>query len=183
MIQLLDDFALVRPTIVASTPRLWSMLYNQYLQELHAAYVKWQGQQQQQQQRDANVATSNSPGGDGASGANDQASDLKASAMARKSLEEAPTTDVTTDAEHFDVEKVPADLRREVMGRFKGKLGGREQMITTGGAPTGKMVKRFIIDCFEGMVNEGYGATEVRLKKENSLFPIVHYIKGWRHCQ
>ena len=35
--QLLDDYALVRPTFVASTPRFWNMLYNSYLQALQSA--------------------------------------------------------------------------------------------------------------------------------------------------
>lgn len=131
--QLFDDFALVRPTIVASTPRLWGMLYNQYIQELHEAYIQYQ------KERDLPVSTE---------------------------LGNADQTDVASDEDlgsvkHFDVERVPTELKREVMSRFKSKLGGREQRITTGGAPTGKLVKMFIIECFEGMVNEGYGSTEV----------------------
>ena len=39
--QLLDDYALVRPTVVASTPRFWSMLYNKYLQALQSAYRQY----------------------------------------------------------------------------------------------------------------------------------------------
>ncbi|KAL5509707.1 hypothetical protein EMCRGX_G005124 [Ephydatia muelleri] len=39
----LDDFALVRPTIVSSTPRFWNLVYNQYLDVLsqeHKLYLK-----------------------------------------------------------------------------------------------------------------------------------------------
>ena len=61
------------------------------------------------------------------------------------------------------MERVPAELRKEVMSRFKSKLGGRERLVTTGGATTGKLVKRFVIDCFDGMFNDGYGSTEVRI--------------------
>ena len=147
LLQLYDDFALVRPTIVASTPRLWTMMYNQYLQELQEAFVKQQTDHEHpdfipefpdpNKGRDPATDSENTPG--------------------------ATSSDVRGhDLRHFNVEKVPADLRKAVMSRFKSKLGGREKMITTGGAPTGKMVKRFIIDCFEGMVNDGYGSTEVR---------------------
>lgn len=122
------------------------MLYNQYLQELHEAYVKQQNE-------------GNSP-----------IREPSDTSMGRDlATHSENTTDSSSpefgvrDIDHFDVEQVPADLRREVMSRFKSKLGGREKMITTGGAPTGKMVKRFIIDCFEGMVNEGYGSTEVHI--------------------
>lgn len=134
--QLFDDFALVRPTIVASTPRLWTMLYNHYLQELHEAYVRYQSKVHELPELNTEATDSES---------------------------RTDTSSLAVDLQHFDVEQVPAHLRKEVMGRFKSKLGGREKMITTGGAPTGKMVKRFIIDCFEGMVNEGYGSTEVKL--------------------
>lgn len=79
----------------------------------------------------------------------------------RKANHEAKTNTDDLTIEHFDVEQVPGELRREIMCKFKSKLGGREYHITTGGAPTGAHVKRFIIECFEGMVNEGYGSTEV----------------------
>lgn len=107
------------------------MLYNQYIQELHLVYV-------QHMQNKAMVEPT-------ASG------ETESGAEAVSSI----------DLEHFDVEKVPYDLQREVRGRFKSKLGGRERILTTGGAPTGNMVKKFIMECFEGMVNDGYGSTEV----------------------
>ncbi len=138
-LQLFDDFALVRPTIVASTPRLWSMLYNQYIQELHEAYIQYQnGEELLPTAADAHQANFISD------------------------------EDLGT-VKHFDVEKVPAELKREIMSRFRSKLGGRECRITTGGAPTGKLVKMFIIECFEGMVNDGYGSTEVGRYRVNIL--------------
>ena len=138
ILQLFDVFSLVRPTIVASTPRLWNMLYNQYIQELHEAYIQYQKER-----------------------------DLPSSSE----LDDTDQADVKSDedsgiAKHFDVDKVPAELKREVMSRFRSKLGGREQRITTGGAPTGKRVKMFIIECFEGMVNEGYGSTEASSRQQ-----------------
>lgn len=140
--QLFDDFALVRPTIVASTPRLWTMLYNQYMQELHLAYVQHQSKEKVPFATDSAMVE---PTGVG---------------METENAAEVASS-IDANLEHFDVEKVPLDLQREVRGRFKSKLGGRERMLTTGGAPTGKMVKKFIIECFEGMVNDGYGSTEV----------------------
>lgn len=122
------------------------MLYNQYLQELHEAYVRCQNGAHDPVPKLPNLNTNR---------------DLATDSESRTNI---ASLDVGGhDLQHFDAEQVPADLRKEVMSRFKSKLGGREKMITTGGAPTGKMVKRFIIDCFEGMVNEGYGSTEVRI--------------------
>lgn len=137
---------MVRPTIIASTPRLWTILYNQYLQALHEAYVE-------QQRKEPDSPSADSPSSELA----DNSKDRGLETVLEVKRDALPPYDI----KHFDVETVPADLQREVMGRFKSKLGGREKMITTGGAPTGKRVKRFIIDCFEGMVNEGYGSTEV----------------------
>lgn len=108
------------------------MLYNQYLQELHEAYTLYQSER---------------------------------SAATPVNEDNSATGSVTLPQDamkHFDIEKVPHELKSRVMLRFKSKLGGRERRITTGGAPTGKLVKKFIIECFDGMVSEGYGSTEVQ---------------------
>ena len=61
----------------------------------------------------------------------------------------------------FNPSVVPLEIRQGVLRRFKSVLGGREQLISTGGAPTGQAVKTFMIECFKGIPQEGYGATEV----------------------
>ena len=124
------------------------MLYNQYVEELHLAYV------QHQSKGKVPVAADPAMAEDVNTDSGETCTD--SAAEAASSIDASPG-----GMEHFDVEKVPLDLRREVRDRFKSKLGGRERMLTTGGAPTGKMVKRFIMECFEGMVNDGYGLTEV----------------------
>jgi len=127
--KLLDDFSLLRPTIVASTPRLWTTLYNQYLQALHEAFIEHQ---------------------------------TKTNVLAITSGNSGELCNGSADLEHFDPDKVPQEIVDQVMGKFRNKLGGRERMITTGGAPTAPAVLKFIIHCFKGMVNDGYGSTEVR---------------------
>lgn len=124
--------------MVASTPRLWTMLYNQYLKALHEAYTHQQTQ------------------------ASQRTSSTEPSGMTPPTSCAAATAEDKGIFEHFDPAQVPAELRETVMSLFKSKLGGRERMITTGGAPTASSVKRFVIDCFGGMVNDGYGSTEVR---------------------
>lgn len=113
------------------------MLYNQYLQELHEAYIHYQ-----------NTNNSASP--------EEQKEHTGATTEAENDARAQ-----TNSLEHFDIKQVPEEIKSSVMLRFKGKLGGRERRITTGGAPTGKLVKRFLIECFDGMVSEGYGSTEV----------------------
>lgn len=122
-----DDFALLRPTIVASTPRLWTSLYNEYLKVLYEAFSKHK----------ANAST------------------LEGAAIATEEMPEQ------ISVEHFDPDQVPAEIVGQVMSQFKSRLGGRERMVTTGGAATDPAVLKFIIHCFKGMVNDGYGSTEV----------------------
>ena len=114
------------------------MLYDKYLQALHKAYIHSQHEEVLEKSSDAKE--------EGISRTDKQSS----FSSSGKSLE------------HFDPNAVPAELRMEVIGKFKSMLGGRERLVITGGAPTGKLVKRFIIECFDGMINEGYGSTEVR---------------------
>ena len=119
------------------------MLYNQYLKTLHEVYVSYQTQTSQKASTEEPAGTT--PPSDAtppASGA-------------------ATIGNHEDNFEHFDPAQVPAELRESVISMFKSKLGGRERIITTGGAPTALAVKRFIIDCFGGMVNDGYGSTEV----------------------
>ena len=61
----------------------------------------------------------------------------------------------------FNPGVVPREIKELVMKEFRSVLGGREQLITTGGAPTGDQVKQFMMHCFRGIMSEGYGATEV----------------------
>ena len=116
------------------------MLYNQYLQELREAYMN-----------ERNVDSATSANQEGQSGADVDEDNLPIN------------TEMSNGLELFDIQKVPEELKSRVMQRFKSKLGGRERRITTGGAPTDKLVKRFVIDCFAGMVSEGYGSTEVNV--------------------
>ena len=122
------------------------MLYNQYLQEVHDAYIQRQTEESAKPEKQTECTNPE-----------DRA---------------VEATAVSPSLEHFDIKKVPKELRREVMQRFKSKLGGREQRITTGGAPTAKAVKKFIINCFAGMVSEGYGSTEVRFTRRAPIMEI-----------
>eukprot|EP00731_Ephydatia_muelleri_P014123 Em0007g1433a len=69
----LDDFALVRPTIVSSTPRFWNLVYNQYLDVLsqeHKLYLKSLKDRLQEGQDPAIANIPQAPVGDIATGGN-----------------------------------------------------------------------------------------------------------------
>ncbi len=256
----MDDFALVRPTIVASTPRFWTLLYNQYLHTLYEAYTahlaetahKGAGKSQvsenfsedgsdaseseeakerqlgigekqeesavtEETQRvttttdagnlesDVTMVTPSPPADDPTSTPKvaDNAihrtavdedvsadhvceggvrNDISNETASDSVLEIAPV-DIAEEGEqlqslsnsstlpptpsNFDPSSVPLPIRQKVLKQFRFVLGGREQIISTGGAPTGKAVKMFMIHCFKGILQEGYGTTEVRITHLN----------------
>ena len=49
----------------------------------------------------------------------------------------------------------------EAKDQYKDILGGRCLIIVTGGAATGKAVKKFLQDVLTMFVSDGYGTTEV----------------------
>lgn len=255
----MDDFALVRPTIVASFPRFWTLLYNQYLHALYEAYTAYladsaNGAKNSDSllQRDGSDAHESREGEVGASqtsktepssdacpstevgrakvedeevvvatGAGEVESqalsasrpenDLTSAANTRDSdiqgtvtqngesfggdgdgkemqntdsfetasdsgLDIAPTDFTEDDTElqlmidassppptpsNFNPDSVPFSIVEEVREQFRSILGGREKVVSTGGAPTGEAVKKFMMRCFNGLPQEGYGTTEV----------------------
>lgn len=70
-------------------------------------------------------------------------------------------------------------VEEKALSDFSPILGGRLQMIVTGGASTSEAVKSFLKKCFHCHINDGYGATEVGgimdngYIKENVLFKLV----------
>ena len=48
-----------------------------------------------------------------------------------------------------------------MLKKLSGILGGRTRTIVTGGAPTSPEVIRFLRRCFDCLIRESYGATEV----------------------
>ena len=59
---------------------------------------------------------------------------------------------------HYQIRQKAED---EAMKQFKSVLGGRCEFLVTGGAPTGKAVKKFLRDTFDVYLSDGYGTTEV----------------------
>ena len=251
--KLMDDFSMVRPTIVASTPRFWTLLYNQFLHTLYEAYTKHLAEtaekEKMQRTRESQIeaekenakenhsspindkfksdeeeekrgqfradlsivrasdflqCTAEGRRGDGKTLAEGTMPDtstndvtevatqmkglkgtitLQNDAMEKKHSNESlivaseaiqAPLDVTEDTSdpllmsdalltpsNFDPKSVPLSITEAVLKRFRSVLGGREQIVSTGGAPTGDAVKKFMIQCFRGVPQEGYGTTEV----------------------
>lgn len=56
---------------------------------------------------------------------------------------------------------IPSEVREKTREKFKHFLGSRIKLIGVGGAAVSRELKSFISFCFEGLIEEGYGATEV----------------------
>ena len=74
-----------------------------------------------------------------------------------------PQADAKVPPSKFDPFNVPYQVRDKVKEKFKNYLGGREKVLGIGGAAVPRELIKFLSYCFEGMVQEGYGTTEVSL--------------------
>ena len=144
--QLFDDFALVRPTIISSTPRFWNLLYNQYLNVLYHEYKLY--------------VKSASAQEDKVQGGEDHVGPLQGQELVSKVKED----DNNSATKNIDARHVPEEVRKTAMKKFSSILGGRQRMVSTGGAPTAPAVKDFLEECFSGLFHEGYGASEVTMR-------------------
>lgn len=63
----------------------------------------------------------------------------------------------------LDLSKVPLVVKDKVKDKFKHYLGGREKMMGIGGAAVPPALVKFLSYCFAGIIQEGYGTTEVSL--------------------
>lgn len=52
-------------------------------------------------------------------------------------------------------------MKDKVRDKFKDYFGGRERVIGVGGAAVPRPLLSFLSHCFNGLVQEGYGTTEV----------------------
>ena len=52
-------------------------------------------------------------------------------------------------------------MKDKVRDKFKDYFGGRERVIGVGGAAVPRPLLSFLSQCFNGLVQEGYGTTEV----------------------
>ena len=71
--------------------------------------------------------------------------------------------DVTVPPSKFDPFKVPYQIQDKIKKKFKTYLGGREKFLGIGGAAAPPELIKFLNYCFEGLVQEAYGTTEVSL--------------------
>ena len=75
----------------------------------------------------------------------------------------SPQADATVPPSKFDPFTVPYQVRDKVKEKFKNYFGGREKVLGIGGAAVPRELIKFLSYCFDGMVQEGYGTTEVSL--------------------
>lgn len=195
-----DDIRLVRPTIVACTPRFWTLIYNQFQQEVLLATTQamqqWRKKCEEVEERRSNgtqaVPTETLANSD--TSAEGQRASVEAAAFQTESADEESLrkglqqqvllsqeteqerlrsglqrqVSVQSEVERSLLEESPVEpdatqIKEVVMKRFAGILGNRVVVMVTGGAATSSAVLRFMRTCFNSMVSDGYGATEVGL--------------------
>lgn len=139
--QLFDDFALVRPTIVASTPRFWNLVYNQYLHVLSQEYKLYS--------KSISAQT-------------DKLQDYNDNVIDRTGVSAFAECDDCNAIKCFDSQPIPEEVRKDAIKKISSILGGRQRLVSTGGAPTAPAVMEFLDECFHGLFHEGYGASEVK---------------------
>jgi long-chain acyl-CoA synthetase len=125
---LFEDIRMVRPTVVTSTPRFFSIIYNQFLQGIYDEYRKY---------------------------LLDNKLDDESSLLPANLLE------ASNSVFKSGASKVPFEVKEKVKEKFKDYLGGREKVIGVGGAAVSPELKKFLSFCFDALVQEGYGTTEV----------------------
>ena len=79
-----------------------------------------------------------------------------------------PPPPLSSPPPDFDPFNIPYEIRDKVKEKFKGYFGGREKVIAVGGAAVPAELTKFLSFCFDGLVQEGYGTTEVRSVTINS---------------
>ncbi len=67
--------------------------------------------------------------------------------------------------DEYDPLKVPYKVKDKVKQKFKNYFGGRERVIAVGGAAVPKELRKFLLFCFDAIVTEGYGTTEVQYER------------------
>ena len=71
------------------------------------------------------------------------------------------TCDSAPPLSSLDLSSVPYSVKDKVRDIFKDYFGGRERVIGVGGAAVPRPLLSFLSQCFNGLVQEGYGTTEV----------------------
>ena len=81
-----------------------------------------------------------------------------------QALDQACREEGSSVGEKLDSESVPAEIRERVVSKFKGYLGGRQQVIILAAAVTSPKLRNFVELCFDNaMVLDIYGTSEVSL--------------------
>ena len=206
---------MIRPTIVASTPRLFSLIYDQYmkalqdalvaehqttiteepsLDEVASAYPNLACEPTSDENRNCleGVETSGDDLATTGAACRDQEMPAgketppprpppaltRALSRAISVISESNMTDEEEAEEvvpqlpvpDFNPHDVPYELKKKVMESFRGLLGGREQVVCIGGAAVSRDLVKFLQECFNGMVVEGYGTTEVSVHRLKATY-------------
>ena len=161
--QLFEDFALVRPTIISSTPRFWNLVYNQYLNvryQEYKLYLKSISELRDRVQEGQDNVTALTP---------------------QELVSVLVEDDVSNATKCIDSLHVPEEVHKMAIKKISSVLGGRQRLVSTGGAPTAPAVMEFLEECFDGLFHEGYGASEVNIYIHcimlDQAYPILYLFR------
>ncbi|KAI6648026.1 hypothetical protein LOD99_8353 [Oopsacas minuta] len=145
---IMEDISLVRPTLLACTPRFWSSLYQHYRIMVDKEYSSICESSLQNSENDID-------------GVRLALGDVLNSENIPIHEEQTLPEIQTPPSNNVELSNQLRDIENKVIEQFSGILGGRLRIIVTGGAPTSPEVFKFLKRCFDCFVKESYGATEV----------------------
>jgi long-subunit acyl-CoA synthetase (AMP-forming) len=119
---LFEDLAILRPTVLSSTPRLFNTIHNEYKKALAAALLRLRQRQAAASEPNESEAEAE------AEGDNEEEDGIYAKYL-------------VPEHEEGDTE---AEVEKRLLRQFAKILGGRLEVLGTGGAPTSPTVLQFL---------------------------------------
>jgi long-subunit acyl-CoA synthetase (AMP-forming) len=131
-----EDLAILRPTVLSSTPRLFNAIHNEYKKALAAALSRLR------QRQLASLQPTGEPTGEPETTGEEEAEEEAGKGGEGGEEEEGVYARYLTPVE--DEGDTEAEVERLVLRQFSKLLGGRVAVLVTGGAPTSPSVLQFL---------------------------------------
>jgi hypothetical protein len=131
-----EDLAILRPTVLSSTPRLFNAIHNEYKKALAAALSRLR------QRKLASLQPTGEPEAMGKEESKEEEAGKDGEGGEEEEEEEGVYARYLTPVE--DEGDTEAEVERLVLRQFSKLLGGRVAVLVTGGAPTSPSVLQFL---------------------------------------
>jgi long-subunit acyl-CoA synthetase (AMP-forming) len=130
-----EDLAILRPTVLSSTPRLFNAIHNEYKKALAAALSRLR------QRKLASLQPTGEPEATGKEESKEEEAGKDGEGGEEEEEEGVYARYLTPVEDEGDTE---AEVERLVLRQFSKLLGGRVAVLVTGGAPTSPSVLQFL---------------------------------------